>query len=465
MRTIPVMCLIAGMCVGLLMMVNCSDESRYEGTNMNRKLTRRRSFIQQSALLGAGVWAGTAAKSRAQSPNERLNVAVIGCGGRGAANLSGLSSQNIVALCDVDHDRAKNAFKQHPKAKAFYDYRRMFDAMSNQIDAVAVSTPDHTHFHPSMIAMDLGKHLYCEKPMAHSVDQARRMTKKATETGVATQLGVQRHTIDNVHRVVELIKSHAIGRVLEVHSWVSGDRGMPEIPQDKPAIPSTLKWDLWLGQGRERTYHPTICPYGWRFWWDYGTGETGNWGCHILDIPFWALDLKYPTRVDAVGPEPHELTTPNQMAMKFEFAADRQTDRPSLDLYWHHSKPGPDVLKVHGLDHWGNTVFIGTEGILHCDFGRYKLYPEEKFASYTPPPKSIPDSPGFHQEFIDACKGGEKATCNFDYSGPLAETVLLGNAAFRAGGGFDWNGETATASGNPNAERYLQTYVRKGWEI
>lgn len=431
---------------------------------MFKILSNRRSFLQQSAVIGAGVWTGSVGRVRAESPNEKLNVAVIGCGGRGAANLSGLKSQNIVALCDVDHSRGANAFKEIPGAAAFYDYRRMFDSMAKKIDAVAVSTPDHTHFHPSMVAMELGKHLYCEKPMAHSLDQVRRMTDKASEKGLATQLGVQRHTIRNVHRVVELIKNDAIGQVLEVHSWVSGDRGMPDIPKDKPSVPATLKWDLWIGQGRERDYHPSICPYGWRFWWDYGTGETGNWGCHILDIPFWALDLKYPTRVDAVGPEPHELTTPKQMATKFEFPADQASDRPAVTLYWHHSKQGPDILGVHGLEHWGNTVFIGTEGILQCDFGRYKLFPEDRFADFTPPPESIPDSPGFYQEFIDACKGGEKATCNFDYSGPLTETVLLGNVAFRAGG-FDWDAKTLTASGNPNVQPYLRSYCRKGWEI
>ena len=399
------------------------------------------------------------------SPNEKLNIAVIGCGGRGAANLNGLSSQNIVALCDVDSQRAGGAYKKHPKARAFHDYRKMFDAMGNDIDAVAVSTPDHTHFHPSMIAMELGKHLYCEKPMAHAIDQVRRMTRTASEKGIATQLGVQRHTIKNVHRVVELIKSHAIGRIVEVHSWVSGDRGMPKIPTEKPNVPASLKWDLWLGQGRERPYHPSIAPYGWRFWWDYGTGETGNWGCHILDIPFWALDLKYPTRVNAAGPAAHELTTPKQMATSFEFPADRQSDRPPVTLYWHHSKPGPDVLRVHGLQHWGNTLFIGTEGMLQCDFGKHRLYPQDKFADFEPPPQSIPDSPGFYKEFITAAKGGEKATCNFDYSGPLTETVLLGNVAFRAGGGFDWDAENLKASGNPAAEKFLTSYVRKGWEI
>ena len=434
---------------------------------MNKTSKERRSFLRDTLGIATGFWLGSSIYTvRADtSPNEKLNVAIIGCGGRGTANLNGLSSQNIVALCDVDEKRAGNAYDRFPKAKAFRDYRKMFDAMASDIDAVAVSTPDHTHFHPSMVAMELGKHLYCEKPLAHSVDQVRRMTDKASEKGLATQLGAQRHAMTNMHRVVELIKSHAIGRVTEVHSWVSSDRGMPSIPKGKMEVPSTLDWDLWLGQGKERPYHKDIAPYHWRFWWDYGTGETGNWGCHILDIPFWSLDLKYPTRVDATGPIPHELTTPKQMATSFQFPANRESDRPPVTLYWHQSKGGPGILDVYGLPRQGNTLFIGTEGQLLCDFSNHKLYPEEKFADFTPPPKSVPDSPGFHKEFIIACKGGQKATCNFDYSGPLTETVLLGNVAFRAGGGFDWDAKQLKASGNPEAERYLTSYVRKGWEI
>lgn len=221
----------------------------------------RRHFLKYSAAISGGFWLGTSHIARAETPNEKLNVAVIGCGGRGYANLNGLSSQNIVALCDVDEKRAEKAFQRFGKAKKFADHRVMFDKLANQIDAVAVSTPDHTHFHPSMVAMELGKHLYCEKPMAHSVDQVRRMTEKASEKQLATQLGVQRHSLDNVHRVVEIIKSHAIGKVEEVHSWVSSNRGMPTIPKGTPRVPDTLNWDLWLGQGRPRSYHPEIAPY------------------------------------------------------------------------------------------------------------------------------------------------------------------------------------------------------------
>ena len=431
-----------------------------------RQTLNRRDMLKAASAVGAGLFLGTAHESaRAQeSPNEKLNVALIGVGGRGAANLRGLKGENIVALCDVDDKTAGNAYEQHPNATKFYDYREMFDKMEKEIDAVVVSTPDHTHFHPSMMAMERGKHLYCEKPMAHSVDQVRRMTQLAKKQNVATQLGVQRHTIDNMHRVVELIKAGAIGEVTEVHSWIGGSRGMPPLPSEKEEIPAHLKWDLWLGQAADRPYHKTYCPYGWRFWWDFGTGEMGNWGCHILDIPFWALDLKYPTRVDASGPELDPRRTPKQMATKFEFPADGK--RAALTLNWYHADKGPEILREKGLsDRGANNLFIGTQGMLLCGFSMRKLYPEDKFAEFEAPEKSIPDSPGFHKEWITACKGGEPATCHFGYSGPMSETVLLGNAAYRGGGGFDWNAESLQALGNPNAERYLHSYVRKGWEI
>lgn len=431
-----------------------------------RHILNRRDMLKATTAVGAGLYLGVNAESAsaADSPNEKLNVACIGIGGRGGANLRGMSSQNIVALCDVDDSRAGKAYQQFPKATKFYDYREMFDKMEKQIDAVVVSTPDHTHFHPSMMAMERGKHLYCEKPMAHSVDQVRRMTEMAKKQNLATQLGVQRHTIGNMHRVVELIKAGAIGDVTEVHSWVGGSRGMPALPKGTEEVPGDLKWDLWLGQAEDRPYHKTYCPYGWRFWWDFGTGEMGNWGCHILDIPFWSLDLKYPTHVDGSGPEVDPRRTPKQMATKFAFPAEGK--RPAVTLHWYHASNGPEILKEKGLRANGaNNLFIGTEGMLLCGFGMRKLLPEEKFADYKAPEQTIPDSPGFYKEWITACKGGEPATCHFGYSGPLSETVLLGNAAYRAGGGFDWKADELQATGNPHAEQFLHSYVRKGWEI
>jgi len=428
---------------------------------MSERFTRR-DVLKSTAAIGAGLWLGTK-PARAEGPNDKLNIACIGIGGRGRANLGGVSSQNIVALCDVDDKRAGKSYERHSRAKKFYDFRRMFDAMDKQIDAVVVSTPDHTHFHPSMWALERGKHLYCEKPMAHSVWEVREMTNLAKKKRVATQLGVQRHTISNMHRVVELVKAGAIGEVKEVHSWIGGSRGMPKVPNNSPDVPDHLKWDLWLGPAKERPYHPTYCPYGWRFWWDFGTGETGNWGCHILDIPFWALDLTYPTQVDASGPPVHPQTTPKQMTTRFEFPA--QKGRGAVTLNWYHARSGPPILKKLGLNARGNnTLFIGSDGMLLCGFGKRKLLPESKFRDFEPPEKTIPKSPGFYREWIKACRGGEPATCHFGYSGPLTETVLLGNVAYRAGG-FKWDAENLKAQGNPKAEQYLKSYFREGWKV
>ena len=430
---------------------------------MTQNFTRR-DMMQTTAAIAGGCWLGTSTnQAAAASSNDKLNIAVVGIGGRGRANLNALGRENIVALCDVDDQRAGNAYEKFPRARKFTDFRRMFDAMDKQIDVVVVSTPDHTHFHPSMAAMELGKHLYCEKPMAHTVEETRRMTDMAAKSKVATQLGVQRHTIENVHRVVELVQAGAIGQVAEVHSWIGGSRGMPARPTDSPAVPKHLDWDLWLGPAASRPYSPAFAPYNWRFWWDFGTGETGNWGCHILDIPFWALGLKYPTRVDATGPKIDGQRTPKSMATKFAFAADG--DRKALTLHWYHNS-NPPILKKHGLSGKGaNTLFIGSDGMLICGFGMRKLLPEEQFKDTKAPDRSIPNSPGFHREWVNACKGGPAATCEFGYSGPLTETVLLGNAAYRAGGGFDWNAKTLQSSGNDNSEKFLRPHFREGWKI
>ena len=432
---------------------------------MAKRMTRRR-MLQTSAATGLGFWVGgtPVPAFSEKSANEKLNIAVIGIGGRGRANLNGVAREgNIVALCDVDDQRAGDAYQAHPKAKKYHDYRRMFDDLEKSIDAVVVSTPDHTHFHTSIAALQLGKHLYCEKPMAHSIWECRRMTDLAREKKVATQLGVQRHTIPNVHRVVELIKSGAIGEVNEVHCWVGGDRGMPGEAKRFPEVPSHLKWDLWLGPTGDRKYSPAYCPYNWRFWWDFGTGETGNWGCHILDIPFWALDLKYPTRVEGSGPPVHPEQTPTSMRTKITFPA--RGKLPAVDLHWYHTKSGPEIFKKLGIEKFGNSLFIGSRGVLVTDFRDHKLYPEEKFADAVPPQAFIPNSPGFYKEWVHAAKGSNIApTCHFDYSGPMAETVLLGNLAYRVGEAFDWDAENLKAS-SAKAQAHIRKSYRKGWDI
>lgn len=429
---------------------------------MTQRITRR-GAIQSTAAAGLALYHGGVSRqiSSAQSPNDTLDIACVGVGGRGSANVSGVRSQNLVAFADVDDARAGKQFTDHPTTKRFKDYRKLLDAHGKNIDAIVISTPDHSHFHPAYAAMQLGLHVYLEKPLAHNIWETRTLTDFARQNNLATQLGSQRHAMDNMHRVVELVQSGAIGTVSEVHSWIGGDRGMPEIPKDRPPVPPTLDYDLWVGPAPYRPYHPSFCPYGWRFWWDFGTGETGNWGCHILDIPFWALDLRYPTRVDATGPEVDRQRTPKSMHVTYRFP--QRDKRGPIALNWYHGVPS--ILAEKGLPEKGNnTLFIGDKGMLLCGFSQRKLLPEDQFVNFKTPDPFVPDSPGFHREWIAACKGGEPATCNFDYSGPLAETVLLGNVAYRAGG-FDWDWQNLETTGNADAQALIKEAYRPGWEI
>jgi len=423
----------------------------------------RRDALKTTLALGTGVLVASRRAFGGESPNEKLNVAFIGVGGQGAANVKRLASQNMVAFADVDDQRAAKTYEQFPDVKRYRDYRKMLDELHTKLDAVAVSTPDHMHFHPAYAVLQYNLHLYLEKPLAHNLWQTRTLIDLAKQKKRATQLGVQRHAMANMHRIVELIQSGAIGEVREVYSWMGGSRGMPDVPTDQPPVPETLDWDLWIGAGKFRPYHPSICPYGWRFWWDYGTGETGNFGCHILDIPFWALGLKYPSKVDGSGPPVDPQRTPKSMQTRFEFPADGR--RPAVTLHWDHAADGPEILRKHGMPSKGNNnLFIGSKGMLLCGFGSRQLWPKEQFEKYEAPEPFVPDSPGFHEEFITACRGGAPATCSFDYSGPLAETVLLGNLAYRAGG-FEWDAAQLKPKGNPAAEALIREPMRRGWEI
>ncbi len=428
---------------------------------MPKKMTRR-AFVKSAAFSIAAMKTGPAI-ARTRSANEKLDIAIIGIGGRGNANYGGVHKENIVAVCDVDLERAGRAYARFEKSDQFTDFRRMFDKAHKSFDAVVISTPDHTHFHPAYMAMDLGKHVYLEKPMAHSVWEVRKLTQHAKRKGVATQLGSQRHVKPNMHRVVELIQTGAIGDVTEVHSWVSSDRGMFPAQTTPQTIPDTLDYDLWLGPVEHRPYDSNITPYGGRFWWDFGTGEAGNWGCHILDIPYWALGLGHATHVSASGPEAHPQMTPKRFHSTFDFPA--KADRPAVKLHWSQAPGGPEILKEHNLSAGGNnTLFIGTNGMLLCGFDQLALLPEKKFAGFEAPEPFIPDSPGFHQEFINACKGDKTPpTCHFGYTGPMTETVLLGNNAFRTKSDFDWDHKTMTCKGAPQAQALIKPAFKKKW--
>jgi predicted dehydrogenase len=447
------------------------DKAMNQRTRRVATAVSRRTFATTTAAAaaGSGFFAthGYGAVPD-DSPADKLNIAVVGLGGQGVPNLNGVKDQNIVAVCDVDDRRAGKAYEQHPGAKKFADFRTMFDTMEKGIDAVVISTPDHTHFHPAWWAMERGKHVYLEKPLAHEVEEVRRLSEAARKKGLATQLGSQRHALKGLRDGVEIVKSGLLGTITEVHSWVASSRGMPELPGEPQPVPAGLDWDLWLGPAAARPYTKGFAPYDWRFWWEFGTGETGNWGCHILDIPFWALDLAHPVHVSGSGPQPDSKRTPKSLASRLDFPARTGADGkawPAVSVHWYQGLP--PVLKERGIDgklaEKKNTLFIGSDGMLICGFDAWSLLPAEKFTGYEGPKQTIPKSPGFHREWLDACRGGTPATCNFSYTGPLSESVLLANIAYRVQGEFDWDA-TAMKSSRDDVNTLLRREYRRGWE-
>jgi predicted dehydrogenase len=428
----------------------------------------RREFFKRSALAGTGFWlAGRWVLGDGRSPNEKLNIGVIGVHSRGAANMAAVASENIVALCDVDEDYLAEAAKKYPKAKTYLDWRKMLD--QKDIDAVTVSTTEHTHAPASIMAMKRGKHVYCEKPLAHSVHEARVMRDTYKQTKVATQMGTQIHASDNYRRVVELIQSGAIGPVRETHVWVDqGIEGPRSRPEETPEVPKNLHWDLWLGPAPSRPYHPCYFKQrsmSWQNWWDFGNGALGDMGSHTIDLPFWALDLQYPTTIEAEGPLPvRPETYPDHLTVRWEHPA--RGNRPPVKLTWYdlHGRPkspeGVDLAKWHlGI------MFVGDKGILLADYRKWMLLPEANFKDFKAPEPSIPPSPGHHQEWINACKTGSPTLCNFEYSGTLIEHNLLGTVAFRAGKKLEWDPEKLQARNCPEADRFIRPPYREGWTL
>jgi predicted dehydrogenase len=425
-----------------------------------RQIFQRRDFLKGVAAFGAASAVGSRAKA---GPNDKLNIGIIGTSGRALSNIEGVEGENIVAICDIDDRLIDEAKSKFPKAKAFEDFRKLIEMPG--IDAVVVSTADHTHAPASAMALRMGKHVYCEKPLTHSVYEARTVARLAKESKLATQMGTQIHATDNYRRVVEVVRSGAIGPITDVHvfctgkTWSGGKR-----PTETPSVPSYLKWDLWLGPAPERPYHSTYLPANWRRWWDFGNGTLGDMACHVMDLPFWALDLRYPSTIEAMGPPPDSETTPVGLEVKYTFPA--SGDRRPVNLTWYDGDRKPKVLAENKLPNWGlGVLFVGEKGMLLADYGRLKLYPEPEFKDFTMPPSTIPKSIGHHAEWIAACKDGRPTTCNFDYSGALTETVLLGNVAYRTGKKIEWDGPNMKALNCPEADAFLRRDYRKGWTL
>ena len=439
---------------------------------MPYQLTRR-DFLRSAAWSGTGLIILSNSRSvRSAQANEKLNIAGIGVGGRGAANVNGVAGENIVALCDIDHNHSAKTFEKFPKAKRYKDFRKMLDEMHNKIDAVVIGTPDHTHAAAGVMAMKLGKHCYCEKPLTHSVFEARTMATVARRGKLVTQMGTQIHEGGNYRRAVELVQSGAIGSVREVHVWLGAnfagppkptDMSQPDAPSDRPPVPETLDWDLWLGPAAYRPYHPNYAPVKWRFWWNFANGRLGDFSCHYCDLAFWALKLRHPTTVEAEGPV-HPESTAKWTIARQQYPA--RGDLPPVTLTWYNGGGYPALVKEKNVPQWNSAVlFVGSEGMLISDYNRHQLLPQDKFAGFTPPEPFIPDSIGHHLEWVEACKTGGPTTCNFDYSGALTEAALLCNVALRTGRKITWDAKNLKAIDCPEADAFIRRQYRQGWTL
>ncbi len=423
------------------------------------------------------------------SPNEKLNIATVGAGGMGKSNTQACAAENnIVALCDVDEKYARRTYKMFPKAKTYVDYREMLDKQKD-IDAVIVATPDHTHAVIALAAIRAGKHVYVQKPLTHSVYEARVLTEAAREHKVTTQMGNQGHSGDGTREVCEWIWSGAIGQVREVHAWTNRPvwpQGIEvERPKDTPPVPKTLDWDRWLGPATFRPYHPTYLPQSWRAWWDFGTGSLGDLGCHILDPAFWALKLKYPTSVEGCistywegfwkETAPKNETYPRSSIVRYKFP--ERDGMPELKLTWYDGgmmPPWPEELEEGQAlgDDDGGLLFVGDEGTLMCGcYGRDpQLIPVARMKDATPPEAILPRVPGdngrHERDWLRACKEGTPAGSNFDYSGPLTEMVLMGNLAVRfPNQRLLWDGIKMEVTNNKDANSYVRRAYREGWSL
>lgn len=443
-----------------------------------QKTTRRQfSGTVAAAAIAAPLFAPNIL--RARNLNEKLNIAIIGAGGRGAANTNQVRSENIVALCDVNRNNLNAAAARFPQAKTYEDFRQLYDRQKN-FDAVVVSTCEHTHAFATMPALQLGKHVYCEKPLTYNVEEARKIRLAAEKAGVATQMGTQIHAGSNYRRVVELIQSGAIGRVNECHVWVGRAWGwqspadarknrdivsVTERPKQAQPVPPYLNWDLWLGPAPARPFHSVYFPGPkWYRWWDFGNGTMSDLGSHWVDLPFWALKLDKPLSIEAGGPKPHPEIAPASMFARYEYGA--RGDLPPVKLTWYQGSQKPEIWKAGKIPKWGSGVlFIGSQGMLLADYGKHQLLPEERFRDFKRPKPFIPNSIGHHAEWIHACKTGDPTTCNFTYAGMLTEANHLGNVAFRVGKKIQWDAEKLNCPNAPEAEQYLKREYRQGWSL
>jgi predicted dehydrogenase len=434
------------------------------------------SVVPRHVLGGAGN----------QPPSEKLNLAAVGIGGMGSSNISQCRSENFVALCDVDDGHAGKVFDKFPAAKKYKDFRVMLDKEDKNIDGVIIATPDHTHGVVAMACIRRGKHVYLQKPLAHSIYEVRKLTEAAREAKVQTQMGNQGHSSAEIRMLYEWIQDGAIGPVHEVHAWtdrpVGGDpwSDFPIMarPKETPEVPKTLDWDLWLGPAQYRPYHPIYHPMSWRGFWDFGTGPLGDMGCHIVDPAFWVLNLGQPTRVEATTthyqPEVASETYPRAAIIRYEFPA--RGDMPPVKLTWTDGRlmpPRPRELEPGRKLDGSGALFIGEKGtIMHGSHGAggVRIIPETKMKAYKRPERTLPrvrgGQSGHEQDWIRACKDSKPASSSFEYGGPLTEMVLLGVLAMRfKDTPLEWDPVNLKVTNLPEAEKYIHPPFRDGWSL
>lgn len=451
----------------------------------------RRSFLASAAAVTAGftiVPRHVLGGQDTPAPSDKLNIACVGVGGMGKNNLTACETENIVALCDVDFDLADKVFQKYPDAARYRDFRVMLDERKD-IDAVIVATPDHTHAVIAMAAMERKKHVYVQKPLTHSVAEARLLTEAARKHKVASQMGNQGHSGEGTRLLCEWVWDGAIGKIREAHAWTNRPvwpQGIEvDRPEEAPEVPSGLDWDLWLGPARSRPYHPTYHPAKWRAWCDFGTGSLGDMGCHIIDPLFWALKLKYPVSVEASiskywhaffeESQPRNEMFPRSSVVRFRFPA--REKMPEVDVTWWDGglmPPRPAELEPGRRmgDNDGGILLIGDKGAImaNCYGDSPRLIPESRMKKYKRPRKTLERIPtgkdGHEQDWIRACKGGKPASSNFEYSGPLSEAVLMGNLAVRfPDRQLLWNGEAMQVTNDQDANAYVRREYREGWHL
>lgn len=467
----------------------------------NARISRRRFIGAAGAAAGFVVVPRYVLGGSGQTPpSEKVNIAVIGAGGQGTHNIRALFGQpvaRIIAICDVNEESDYSRFyyggtagrgpalklieKRYADRKAsgeykgctsYVDFRKMFEK-EKAIDAVLVATPDHIHAVATMAAINHGKHVYCEKPLTHSVAEARRLTEAAREAKVATQMGNQGHSGDGIRMTVEWIRDGAIGNVREVHSWShtgGWSGGRTSRPTETPPVPAGLDWDLWLGPAARRPYHPAYAPYNWRGWWDFGTGANGDMACHNMDPAFWALDLGHPLTVEATSSGINSETTPRTSTIRYQYGP--RGNMPPVEVVWYGGGIMPlrpeELEPGRELTGGGNGIlFIGDKGKIMCGGwgGTPRIIPESKMKAYKTPPKTLARSNGHHRDWLDACKGGKPASSNFDYAGPMTEVILLGNVAMRTGKKLNWDGVNMKATNAPEADEYIRPEYHNGWTL